>query len=373
MDFTLTDEQQMLREGAERYLQENYPFERRRATAATAASCDDATWAAFAEMGWLALTVPEEAGGLGAGVIEAALLHEALGRRNVLEPVATSAVLCARLIERSGHAAARETVLPAIAGGEARVALACLEPDRYYALVAPSTVARRDGDGYVLSGAKIVVVDAPAAHRFIVSAGVAGESGCALFLVDATAAGLEQRAYPLIDGRRAADLDLRDVRVGADALLCGPAEGAAVLDEALDRFRIVQVADALGAMEAVIDLTAEHIRNRKQFGQPLATFQALQHRMSESFVKVQELRSALYHAFAHVDAPPAERNAAVSAAVVVASEAGRVVGGQGIQLHGGVGMTEEYQVGHYFKRLLVTEKLWGDVDFHLDRIAFNYR
>lgn len=373
MDFNLTEEQQMLREGAERYLQENYTFERRRATAATAASCDEPTWSAFAEMGWLAITVPEGAGGLGAGVIEAALLHEAIGRRNVLEPVATSAVLCARLIERSGNAPACDNLLPAVANGETRIALACFEPDRYYALDEPVTVARRDGAGFVLDGVKIVVADAPSAHRFIVSARLADEAGCALFLVDADAAGLTQRAYPLIDGRRGADLDFVGVRLDAGALLCGPHQGAQVLDEALDRFRIVQVADALGAMEAAMDLTAEHIRNRRQFGQPLAAFQALQHRMSECFVKVQELRSALYHAFAHVDAAPVERNAAVSAAVVVASEAGRFVGGQGIQLHGGVGMTEEYQVGHYFKRLLVTEKLWGDVDFHLDRIARTYR
>jgi alkylation response protein AidB-like acyl-CoA dehydrogenase len=373
MDFNLTDEQQMLREGAERFLLENYTFERRRRTLGLATRCDDAAWQSFADLGWLALTIPEDAGGLGAGLVEAVLLAEAIGRRMVLEPVATTSVLSAGVIERSSNVDLRNELLGGIAAGDLRVALACLEPGRRYELTAPSTCARRTETGFVLSGSKVLVLDAPAAQKFIVTAALEAGTGFGLFVLNSDAVGVTQLTYPLIDVRRAADLELLDVQVPVSALLCDTTTAPGALDEALDRFMVFQVADALGAMEAVMEQTAEHLRNRKQFGQPLAAFQALQHRMAEMFVEVQETRSALYHALAHIDANSAERNAAVSSAVVVASEAGRVVGGQGIQLHGGVGMTDEYQVGHFFKRLLVHEKSWGDVDFHLDRIAHTYR
>jgi alkylation response protein AidB-like acyl-CoA dehydrogenase len=373
MDFNLTDEQQMLREGAERFLQESYTFEHRRQTLGLGKACDEKTWRSFAELGWLALAVPETSGGLGAGPVEIALLAEALGRRMVLEPVATTAVLSARILERADHPDLAMELLGEIAAGDVRVAVACLEPGRRYDVSEPSTRAERGGADFTLRGAKALVLDAPAAHKFIVSATLEDGAGCGLFIVDADAAGLTQRSYPLIDGRHASDLALSDVRVPASAMLCGGKTAVEVLDEALDRYAASQVADALGAMEAIIEQTAEHLRNRKQFGQPLAAFQALQHRVAEMFVEVQETRSALYHALANLGADPALRNAAISSAMVVASEAGRIVGGQGIQLHGGVGMTEEYQVGHFFKRLLVFEKCWGDVDYHLDRIARTYR
>jgi alkylation response protein AidB-like acyl-CoA dehydrogenase len=371
MEFNLTDEQRMLQEGAERFLQESYPFERRRTTLATAIRCDDSAWHSFAELGWLALLVPEDGGGLGAGPFESALLAEAMGRRLVVEPFATTAVLCARLIERGSNEALQSELLPRLGAGEVRVALAALEPGRGYDLAKPPTRALRTSGGYVMSGSKLLVQDAPAAQRLIVPAST--DEGVELFVVDATVPGVTVRAYPLIDGRLAADVDFVEVELPASALLCDAATAADVLDEALDRLRVFEVAEALGAMEAVIEQTAEHLRNRKQFGQPLAKFQALQHRLAEMFVEVQETRSALYHALAHLEASTVRRNAAVSSAKVVASEAGRVVGGQGIQLHGGVGMTDEYQVGHFFKRLLVLEKSWGDVDFHLDRIARTYR
>ena len=373
MDFNLTDEQQMLREGAERFLQETYTVEHRRATTGLASRCDDGTWQSFADLGWLALTIPESEGGLGAGLLEAALLTEELGRRMVLEPFATTAVLGARLIERSADAGQRSLLLGKIAAGALRVALAALEPGRRYDLSSPGTLARRTATGYALSGSKLLALDGPAAHSFVVSARIEGDAGCGLFIVDGGMDGVTRRSYPLIDGRCAADVEFAAVQLPPSALLCSGAAATDALDEAIDRYMVCVVADALGAMEAVMEQTAEHLRNRRQFGQPLAAFQALQHRVAEMFVEVQETRSALYHALAHIEARPSQRNAAVSSAMVVASEAGRIVGGQGIQLHGGVGMTDEYQVGHYFKRLLVFEKAWGDVDYHLDRIASTYR
>jgi alkylation response protein AidB-like acyl-CoA dehydrogenase len=321
----------------------------------------------------MALTVPEESGGLGAGVFESTILAEAMGRRLVVEPFATTAVLAARIIERSDRSSRRDELLGAIAEGSLRVAVACLEPGRRYDLEPATTRARQASGGYVLDGTKLLVLDAPAAHKVIVSATIADGQGYGLFVVDRDQPGVTLRAYPLIDGRRAADIDFEGVRLEASALLCSAQASGEVLGEALDRLHVFLVADALGAMEATMEVTAEHIRNRKQFGKPLAAFQALQHRMAEMFVEVQETRSALYHALSHLDDEPDTRKAAVSSAVVVAFDGGRIVGGLGIQLHGGVGMTEEYQVGHYFKRLLVHEKSWGDVDFHLDRIAHSYR
>jgi alkylation response protein AidB-like acyl-CoA dehydrogenase len=373
VDFTLSEEQQILCDGAERYLSEHYSFEERRKVLSDEAGFSAVIWQTFAELGWLALSVPEDAGGLGGSFIDTALLMEAMGRRLVLEPYATTAILGARLIERSGNAAARAEVLPAIAQGQCRVALAHGELASRYDLRALQTRARPDDAGYVIDGVKTMVFDGPGANQLIVSANVVGQGGFTLFLVDATTPGVAIRGYPLIDGTRGADIELTSVRVPRGAVLASGDHGLEVLEEALDRAVLARVAEGLGAMESVLQLTSEHLKSRQQFGQPLAKFQALQHRLAEMFVEVQETRSILYRGLAYIDAPAAERKSAVSAAKVVAAGAGRVVGEQGIQLHGGVGMTDEYQVGHYFKRLIALEKAFGDVDYHLERLAGSLR
>jgi alkylation response protein AidB-like acyl-CoA dehydrogenase len=218
-----------------------------------------------------------------------------------------------------------------------------------------------------------MVLDAPVAHQLIVSAMLDHGGGLALFLVDRAASGVTQREYRLIDGTRGADIDFESVAVGREALLAVPADALELLQEALDRTTVARVAEALGAMEMVMYLTGEHLKNRVQFGQPLARFQALQHRMAEMFIEVQETRSILYRALAYLDASPDERAAAVSAAKVVSAQSGKFVREEGIQLHGGVGVTEEYQVGHYFRRLLTLEKSFGDAAWHLERLTTAYR
>jgi alkylation response protein AidB-like acyl-CoA dehydrogenase len=372
MDFTLSEEQQMLRDGAERYLAEHYDFDKRRAVLASATGWSESHWNMFAELGWLALPIPEDAGGLGGSLIDASLILEALGRRLVLEPYATNAILCAHLIDRSGNAGQRAELLPRVADGSLRLALAHTELEGRYDLQHVTTVARRRAGNYVLEGVKALALDAPSAHRLIVSARVE-EGEVALFLIERDAPGATLREYPLIDGTHAADLELREVSVPEAALLVAPERARDVLDEAIDHLALARVAEALGCMEVVLDLTSEHLKNRVQFGQPLGKFQALQHRMAEMFVEVQEVRSILYRGLAYIDAPAAERRAAVSAARIVCAGAGRIVGGQGIQLHGGVGMTDEYPVGHYFKRLIALEKAFGDTDYHLERLAMSYR
>jgi alkylation response protein AidB-like acyl-CoA dehydrogenase len=369
VDFSLSEEQQMLSDGAEKFLAAHYSFEQRRAVLSSPAGISEQTWQTFAELGWLALPVPEDVGGLGGSFIDTTLIMEAMGRRLVLEPYATTVILAARVIARSTNEEVRSSLLPEIAQGTCRIALAHGELASRYDMRNVRTRARLEPDGYVIDGVKVMALDAPSAHKLIVSASIADRDEIALFLLDTNAPGITLRGYPLIDGTRAADVELTAVRVNRSSLLLAGREALEVLDEAIDRLVLARVAEALGAMEVVLQLVSEHLRSRQQFGQPLIRFQALQHRLAEMFVEVQETRSILYRGLAYIEAPAAERRAAVSAAKVVAANAGRVVGEQGIQLHGGVGMTEEYQVGHYFKRLIALEKAFGDIDYHLERLA----
>jgi len=366
MDFNLTDEQQMLRESASRFVREQYGFEARRKWAVDGGWSPE-RWGQYAEMGWLSLSIPEELGGLGCSFVETALVAEELGRGIALEPFTGCAVLAARLIERGdapGFAGRREALLAGIADGSAITLLAHSEPASRFEIDSVATEARETAGGWVIDGTKMMVPGAPGAAHFIVSARVQGQ-GIALFLVHREAVVLQ--TYPLIDGTRAADIELQGVAVGKDALVALPGNAVALLEEAMDRAALAQVAEGLGCMEAVLELTGEYLKTRQQFGQPIGKFQALQHRMSEMFVEVQETRSILLRGIANLEGEPAARKQAVSAAKVMLGTAGRFVGGQGIQLHGGIGVTDEYQVGHYYKRLLALEKIYGDSDWHLDR------
>jgi len=368
MDFNLTDEQQMLRDSAARVVREQYGFEVRRHLVATSGWSPE-RWAQYAEMGWLALGVPEELGGLGCGFVETALVAEELGRGMVLEPFIGCSVFAARLIERAdapAFAPRRAELLQAMLSGTLQVAVGYAGPSSRFELDDAGVRARADGEVFVLDGVKMMVPAVGAADHLIVSAALDGGE-FALFLVPSQA--LRVHAYALIDGTRAGDVELASVRVAADARLSAPGRGLALLEDGLDRAALAQVAEGLGCMEAVLEITSEYLKTRQQFGQPIGKFQALQHRMAEMFVEVQETRSILYRGIAHLDDTPALRRQAVSAAKVILASAGRFVGGQGIQLHGGIGLTDEYQIGHYYKRLLVLEKMYGDGDWHLGRFV----
>lgn len=370
MNFNLTEEQEMLRDSARRVLRETYEFEHRRRSLKDIRPFINGNWAQFAELGWLALPLPEEAGGLGCDFVDSTLLGMELGRRLVIEPFVSTAILAARVIDASGNEELRQSLLPAIAEGALRIAVATVERDSGYDAAAITTSAIRDGSGFVLNGAKLSVVDAPVADRLLVSAVIKGgdhDGGIGLFLIDRDQSGVALTAYPLIDGTPAGDLRLVNVAVAGSALLVAGDRALDVLDEATDRASLVQVAMAVGAMEAVMDMTAEYIKTRRQFGQAIGKFQSLQHRMAEMLTRVEDTRSLLYRALAHLDGSAAGRRKAVSAARVVAAEAGNLVGGQGIQLHGGIGLTDECAVGHYFKRLIVLEKTLGDSDWHMAR------
>jgi alkylation response protein AidB-like acyl-CoA dehydrogenase len=275
-------------------------------------------------------------------------------------------VLSSCILQRAENAALRRETLSAIAEGKARVALAHSEQQARYELDDVRTTARADRNGYVLRGTKLLVLDGPAADKLIVSAQLTGS--IALFLLDRRTPGVKLYPYRLLDDTCAADVVLDDVHV-TDAELLTRSNVIAILEEARDRFILAKVAEALGGMERVLQITGEYVRSRSQFGQPLFKFQATQHRLAEMFVEVQETRSIIYCGLANIDSEAQGRRRAVSAAKIVAANAGRIVGGLGIQLHGGIGMTEEYSVGHYFKKLITTEKLFGDTDYHLARLA----
>jgi alkylation response protein AidB-like acyl-CoA dehydrogenase len=377
MNFDLSDEQRMVAESATRYVREQCTLERKREIARSVDGFSRERWAQFASMGWLALPVPENRGGLGGGPVEVALLMEALGRGLVNEPVVDSAVLCASLLAQSQATECAGELLDALISGVAVPTLAHLEGgDRseYEATVA--TTARRMGDGWQLSGCKHLVRHGHAASHWLVTARIDGEVGFALFVVDRNAAGVQVQSHRLIDGTRSADLHFDGLVLPANALLLAPTHNAAALEAALDRAVLALCAAAIGSMEAVMAMTADYLKTRVQYGQPLARFQALQHRMAEMFVETEQARAALWRAIAAMQATVGaavqaggsqERARAISAAKWLVSRAGLFVTGQAIQLHGGIGVTEEYAVGHHYKALVAFDKRLGDSDFHLLR------
>jgi alkylation response protein AidB-like acyl-CoA dehydrogenase len=369
MDFNPTNEQLMLRDSARRFVSNEYSWDVHRALSRSELGYSADHWRSFGEFGWLGLGLPESVGGLGCSFVETAILMEELGRALVLEPYVSSAVLCAYVLDRCGNKATRLQALRQLITADCRLALAHWEPSQRYDHSLPHARATRTEAGFALNGEKSLVLDAHAADHFIVSACLEDERNYSLFLVSRTAPGLRITVYPLIDDSRAADIRLDHVFVPASALLEAPIVSSAILEEAIDRATLARSAEALGAMEAVMQVTADHLKSRVQFGQPIGKFQALQHRMAEMFIEVQEARSILYCGLANIDAAPAQRSKAIAAVKVVVANAGCVVGGSAIQLHGGMGLTAECSVGHYYKKLLAFGMIYGDVDENLDRLV----
>lgn len=371
MQFKLSDEQTLLRDGARRFIDERHGFEEARAAAANPLGFEPGHWRLFAELGWLALLIPEEDGGIGAEAQDAALILEEFGRGLVAAPFLSTAVLSAGLIGAAPSAfPAKATLLERIANGDALISLACEEAASRYGVAHPETQAVREGGDLILTGRKIVVLDGASATDFLVTATVPGPDGaarCAILHVPADAQGLGLRHYRTIDGRCASDLSIDRVRVGADAVVASGPAALAMLEGVLDRTRVLLAAEAIGAMTAAIALTADHLKVRQQFGRPLASFQTLAHRLSEMFVKLENARSMIYRGLAMLEAPAGERAAAVSATMIAVSQAAEFVCGQAIQLHGGIGMADENAVGHYYKRIRAIGKTYGDASWHMRR------
>jgi len=373
VDFSLTTEQQLLKDSVERFVEEDYDFRTRREIAASDEGFRRENWARFAELGWLGAALPESCGGSGGGPVETMVIMEAFGRGLVTEPYLSSVVLGGGLVARHGSAAQREAVLPALVEGETMLAFAYAEPRSRYDLAHVATRAAREDGGYRLDGRKAVVFGAASADRIVVSARTAGGerdgAGITLFLVDATAPGLARRDYRTVDGLRASEVMLDGVRVAADAVLGEPDGALPVIEEAIDHGIAAVAAEAVGAMQVLNDTTNEYLKTRRQFGRPIGDFQVLKHRMVDMLTRYEEARSMCCMVTLKLGETPAERAKAASAAKVQIGRSGRFIGQQAVQLHGGIGITDELHVGHYFKRLTMIDTLFGNVDHHLRRFA----
>ena len=367
MDFNYTDEQNALRDTLSRYIVKDYPFEARRALAKSADGFSREHWKQFAELGLLALPFPEDFGGLsvtGGNAVDTLLVMEAFGRGLVLEPYLSTVIVAGGLVRDAGSAAQKEALLPAVAGGERMLALAHFERGARYEVSRVDTAAKADGGGWKLSGAKGVVLGGGSADTLLVSASTG--KGLSLFLVDARAKGVAVRNYMTQDGARAAEIALDNVAVGADALV-GPEGGALpLIERALDYGIAALCAEAVGIMAALNEATLEYLKTRKQFGQAIGRFQALQHRMVDMVIATEQARSMAMMAAVKADSPDAaERRRAISAAKTYIGQQARFVGQQAVQLHGGMGVVDELNVSHYFKRLTMIDLTFGNTDHHL--------
>ncbi|MDP2826068.1 MAG: acyl-CoA dehydrogenase family protein [Sulfuritalea sp.] len=368
MDFNYTEEQLALQDTLRRYYARDYAFEHRRTLGKSADGFDRAAWKTFADFGILALPFHEDFGGLNGNAVDTMLVMEMLGRGLALEPYVSTVVLCGGLIRDAGSAAQKEELLPAIAGGELMLALAHFEAGGRYAIDNVATTATASGSGWQLDGAKTVVLGAPSADKFIVSA--RDGKGLSLFLVDAKTPGVSLRTYPTQDGARAADVGLAGVQVGADALI-GSAGGALpIIERAVDYASAALCAEAIGIMSALNEITLDYLKTRKQFGVPIGKFQALQHRMADMAIATEQARSMATLAAVRADSTDAAgRSRAVAAARAYIGVQARFVGQQAVQLHGGMGVVDELNVGHYFKRLTMIGLTFGDTDYHLGRFS----
>ena len=370
MNFDLTEERQMLSDTLRRYLSDKYDTAVRNRILESPQGYSDEIWAGLAELGVLGALFSEDDGGFGGAGFDIAVVFEELGRAGVVEPVLDTAVLAGGLIAASGNSA-QKAHLEAVIAGEMQLAFAHGEPQSRYDLSNVATKAESKDGAVLLTGRKAVVVNAEAADHFVVSAREEGDGrdadGISLFLVPADSDGLTIEGYPLISGGRAAEVTLDAVQLPEVARLGAPGEAFPVIEAAMARATVAQMAEALGAMASAVDLTQEYLVTRKQFGRPIATFQALQHRMADMLTEMEQARSALINAAGHLEADRTERERHVSAAKSLFGRVGRMIAEESIQMHGGIAMTQEYELAHIAKRIVMADHRFGDEDWHLER------
>jgi pimeloyl-CoA dehydrogenase small subunit len=372
MDFDFTEEQRLLKESVDRFISDRYEFEQRKTFAKNDAGYAGENWKQFAELGLLAIPFAEEHGGFGGGPIETMIVMEAFGRGLVLEPYFSTVVLGGGLLRTGGSDAQRGELIPKIASGDLRLAFAHGERQSRYDFADIETRAKKSGSGYVLEGEKSLVLNGDSADTLIVSARVSGgqrdRGGIGLFLVDGNGKGVSCRGYPTQDGLRAAEISLSGVEVPADRVLGDDA--LPIIERVVDEAIAALAAEAVGAMAEMHALTVDYLKTRKQFGVAIGAFQALQHRAVDMFVALEQARSmGMFATMMSAEEDPHVRSRAISAAKVQIGRSAKIVGHGAIQLHGGVGMTMELKVGHYFKRATMIDVMFGDADYHLARLA----
>ncbi len=374
MDFDLTDDQKLLTDSVSKLLADRYTFEARKGFQKQPEGWSADMWNQFAEMGLLGLPFDEAYGGFGGGAVDVMLVMEQFGKALVLEPYLATVVLAGTALRLAGSEAQKSAILPEIVGGALKMAFAHGEQSARYDLSDVQSTARRSGDGWVLEGAKSVVLHGGSADKLVVSARTAGErndrDGITLFLVDGDAKGVGRRSYQLRDGTRAAEVTLSAVQVGADAVLGGVGDAYPVISRVVEAGISALAAEVVGGMDKMLDVTLEYLRTRQQFGKAIGENQVLQHKAADMLMSLEQGRSMSMLAAMMVDEPDAaERERNIAMAKVGVGQAGKFVSQNAVQLHGGIGMTEEYVIGHYFRRAMMFDHSFGDTAYYLGKLA----
>ena len=369
MDFTFNEEQTLIQGQVEQFIQKEYDWETRQKLSNSDLGFGEKNWKTFAELGWLGISVSEDNGGFGGSALETMLIMEEFGKGLVVEPFLETVVMSLGLLDRYGSDQQISDVMSEVINGKIHLALAYAEPQSRFNLSDVVTEAKKEGDNFIINGFKSVVMNGPVANKIIISARTSGKQmdkkGVSLFLVDSNTAGLTKTDYKTVDGRRASDINLENVTISNDSLIGSLDKGFGLLDEAIDRSILAISAEAVGAMEVLYKTTVEYTKTREQFGTPIGKFQVLQHRMVDMFMEYEQCKSLLYMATMKNEEGSLDAKKAISGLKYQVGKAGKFVGQQSVQLHGGMGVTDELNVGHYFKRLTTIGTIFGNADFHL--------
>ena len=372
MDFSFNEEQTLLRNTIQSFIQDNYDFDKRTEIVKSEEGMKIENWKLFSDLGLLGLPFSEEDGGIGFGPVELMIVAEEFGKGLVVEPYIQTIVTCGGFLKRASEKQ-RHEYIPKIISGEDIWAFAYAEPQGRYNLNDLTTKASKEGDNYILNGYKCVVSAAPWSKKLIVSARTSGdqrdEEGISLFILDKNSSGISLRDYPTVDGSRASEIILEDVKVSSENLIGEEGKASKLIEQVVDESIAAVCAEAIGAMGVLNEATVEYCKTRKQFGQPIGKFQVLQHRMVDMFMEYEQSVSMTYMVNLKLHEEYSERRKAASGAKVQICKAAKFIGQSAIQLHGGMGMTDELNVGHYFKRLSMIENLFGNIDHHLKKYA----
>ncbi len=372
MDFSLNDIQQMMQDSAARFVQNEYDFETRRKLVDSELGYSQDNWKLFADLGWLALPIAEAYGGLDGTLVDIMVLQQELGKGLVVEPFFATVLLAANLVQKLGSEEQKETIVGLVAAGESKLALAYAENGNAFDVTQIATTATKTENGYQLNGHKAVALGAGSADQLLVVARTAGESGqeegISVFLVSPDQQGVSLRTYPTNDGHRAADVNLEEVQVGAESLIGAEGQAFDAIKAVLNEAIVALAAEAVGVMDKLLAATTEYAKTREQFGQKIGRFQVLQHRMADMFVECEQSRSMLYFAALQISEGSEDSDRIAAMLKVKIGNSARFVGQQAVQLHGGMGITDELDVGHFFKRLTSINAQLGSRDFHLNRL-----
>ena len=373
MNFELSEEQKMIQQSVERFVQENYDLSNRIKISEEDPGFSKEYWSSMAELGWLGLAFSEEDGGFGGNQIDTLVLMEQFGKGLVLEPFLANVVLGGGSIKRGASQEIKDSIIPSLIDGSLQITLAYAEEQSRFDIEDVATAAREENGGFIINGKKSMVLNAESADKIVVVTRTSGsqvdEEGISLFVVDADAEGIEKENFPTVDGLRASEIIFKDVKVESTSLIGEKDKGFSILQAVVNDAILALAAEAVGAMEVLYKDTVEYTQQREQFDHPLSDFQVLQHRMVDMFMEYEQCKSLLFRATMETVQDPSLSQRTVHALKHLIGKSGIFVGESAVQLHGGMGVTEELRIGHFFKRLLVIDSQFGNADFHLDKFT----